>query len=157
MLEIPMSCKTITIDGTGPTIGSGSYGTALTGTPLTHADAAAAPMTYNSGTLELRNFSLSGTNTMGIQDSLGSTNDLYREVTQQSYSGSCSIFKSDDTEDTDARARTERTVTYIVDSGQITITLTRFSFLPSGEEMSGDSADATMENKNFEADVCAVA
>lgn len=157
ILEIQMDCKTITIDGSGPTIGSGSAGTALTGTPLTHADAAAAPFTYNSGTLELRNFTLSGSNVLAAQDSLGSTNDLYKAVTQQSYNGSCSIFKSDDTEDTDARARTPRTATFIVDSGQITITMTRFSFLPSGEEMAGDTADATMENKNFECDVVAVA
>lgn len=157
ILEIVMTCKTITIDGSGPTIGTGSFGTANTGTPLTHDDAGAAPFTYNSSKVEIRNFTVSGTNTTAPQDSLGSTNDLYREVTQQSYSGSCSIFKSDDTIDTDARARTERTASYIVDSGQITLTFTRFTFLPSGEEMQGDNADVTMENKNFEIDKVAVA
>lgn len=156
ILQIEMSCKTILVDTSGPTIGAGSYGTPLTGTPLTHIDSGAAPFAYNSGALELRNFSISGVNTMGPQDSLGSISDLYRAVTQQSYSGTAVIFKSDDTEDSEARARTERTAVYVIDTGQITMTMTRFSFLPSGEDMSGDNADTTMENKNFECDVVAI-
>ena len=157
VLEIVYSCKQVIEDGVGPTIGSGSFGTALTGTPLTHNDAGAAPFIYNSITTEIRSFSISGSYNEAVQDSLGSIRDMYRKPTQRVISGSADIFKKDATLQTDAKAQTPRTASYVLDSGQITLTFTRFIFKPSNETLEGDSSDASMENKNWESDAVVVA
>jgi len=152
-LEITCSVKTITIDTVGPTIGIGSFATANTGTPLIHNDGGAAPFVYNSVAYEQKGFSISVALTEAIQDPSGTLTDLYRRPTQRVITGSIDLFKKSDVFDLDARAVTPQTATLTVDTGQIVGTFTRFIFLPSGEEISGDTSDATIETKTFEADV----
>ena len=153
VLEITCSVKTVTIDTTGPSIGTGSFATANTGTPLIHSDGGAGPFVYNSVAYEMKGMSINVVLAESIQDASGVVTDLYRRPTQRVITGSIDLFKKSDVFDTDARAVTTQTATMTIDTGQIVGTFTRFLFMPSGEEISGDVSDATMETKNFEADV----
>ena len=155
ILEITCSCKTITIDTTGPTLGSGSFATALVGTPLIHSDGGASPFTYNSVTYEQKSFTITVTFNEAIQDASGTLTDLFRRPTQRIITGSVDLFKKSDVFDVDARAITTRAASLVVDTGQITATFTRFLFKPSAEEITGDVSDATIESKSFEADILA--
>ena len=123
-------------------------------------------MVFDSGNIEaalavtareVRNFSISGSYSEAVQDSLGVVTDLYRKPTQRIISGSADIFKRDSTIQADAKAVTARAASMVFDSGNITLTFTRFTFMPSAEELSGDSSDATIETKNWESDGLAVA
>jgi len=154
-LEVTYSVKTVVIDGTGPTLGSGALATANAGVPLIHSDGGAAPFVYNSVAQEQKGWSITVTLTEAIQDASGSVTDLFRRPTQRVITGSIDMFKIDDALDTFARAVTPQTGVITVDTGQIVGTLTRMIFMPSAEEISGDTSDATIETKNFEADVLA--
>ncbi len=153
ILEITCSCKTITIDTTGPTLGIGSFATANSGTPLIHNDGGTSPFVYNSVAYEQKGFSITVAFTESIQDASGTLTDLYRRPTQRTITGSIDLFKKSDVFDVDARAVTPRTATLTIDTGQIVGTFTRLIFLPTGEELAGDISDATIETKSFEADV----
>jgi len=154
-LEVTYSVKTVTIDGTGPTLGTGAFATANAGTPLIHDDGGAAPFVYNSVAYEQKGFSITVVLTEAIQDASGVKTDLYRRPTQRVITGSIDLFKKSDVFDVDARAVTPRTAVLTVDTGQIVATFTRFIFMPSGEEIDGDKSDATLETKSFEADILA--
>lgn len=155
VLEITCSVKTITIDTTGPTLGTGSFATANSGTPLIHDDGGATPFVYDSVAYEQKGFSITVALTESIQDASGTKTDLYRRPTQRVITGSIDLFKKSDVFDADARAITPKTATLTVDTGQIVATFTRLIFMPSGEEITGDVSDASIETKNFEADVLA--
>jgi len=155
ILEITYSCKTITIDTAGPSIGTGSFAAANAGTPLKGDDGGAAPFTYNAVAFEQKGFSISVAFTEAVQDASGVQTDLFRRPTQRTISGTIDLFKKSDIFDVDARAIVTRAASLVVDTGQITGTFTRFLFLPTGEEITGDISDATIESKPFEADVLA--
>ena len=152
-LEITMSCKTITVDTTGPTLGSGSLATPLVGTPLIASDSGAEPFTYNGAAYEQKGFSITVAFTEAIQDASGLQTDLFRRPTQRTITGSIDLFKKSDVFDVDARAVVTRAASLVVETAMITATFTRFLFMPSGEEITGDTSEASIETKNFEADV----
>lgn len=152
-LEIEYSCKTITIDTTGPTLGSGAFATPQTGTPLIHSDGGAAPFVYNSVAREQKAFSITVAFAEAIQDASGVLTDLFRRPVHRTITGSIDLFKQSDILDVDARAVVTRAAVLTVETGQIVATFTRFLFMPTGEEISGDVSDATIESKPFEADV----
>lgn len=153
MLEITCSAKTIVFDTTGPTLGVGSLATANTGTPLIHSDGGATPFTYNSVAYEMKGFTITVSLVEAIQDASGTITDLYRRPTQRVITGSVDLFKKSDVFDVDARGVVVRAASLVVDTGQITGTFTRFLFKPTGEEITGDVSDATIESKAFEADI----
>jgi len=150
-IDANFSYKTRTTDLVGPTIGTGSFATALTTSPLTHLDAGGSPFTYNSVTTSIESFSTSVSYTMGSQDALGADTSLFKKPTQRTLSGSAVIYKLNETLQDDALLATERTAGFIIDSGVIVLAFTKFKFLPSAEELKGDSAEATKENKSWEA------
>ena len=152
-LEVTYSVKTVTIDTSGPTLGSGALASVNAGTPLIHSDGGASAFVYNSVAQENKAFSITVTLTEAIQDASGTTTDLYRRPTQRVITGSIDLFKEDDTLDALARAVTPQTGAITIDTGQIVGTLTRMIFMPSAEEIDGDKSDATIETKSFEADV----
>ena len=155
ILEITFGCKTITIDGTGPTLGTGSFATPNAGTPLIHDDGGAAPFVYNSVAREQKGFSITVAFNEAVQDVSGVKTDLFRRPVQRIITGSIDLFKQSDILDTDARLVTTRAAVLTVETGQIVATFTRFLFMPTGEELAGDISDASIETKNFEADVLA--
>lgn len=155
ILEITFGCKTITIDGVGPTLGTGSFATPNAGTPLIHDDGGAAPFVYNSVAREQKGFSITVAFNEAVQDVSGVKTDLFRRPTQRIITGSIDLFKQSDILDADARLVTPRTAVLTVETGQIVGTFTRFLFMPTGEELAGDISDASIETKNFEADVLA--
>lgn len=150
VIEASLTCKQILEDVTGPTIGSGSFATDPTGTPLIHLDAGTAPFTYNSLVTEIQNFTISTAFTYAEQDSLASSRKLYSKPTMRVNTGSSVIFKQNLSIQDDAKTVTERAATFILSSGSITFTFSGFLFIPSGEEISGDVSNATMENKSWE-------
>ena len=150
-LEATYSYKTKITNTTGPVIGSGSYGTANTGTPLIHLDAAASPFTLNNTVTSIESFSISVSYSSASQKALGSVVPLYMRPTQRTVSGSSVIYKKDENLQNAARAVTEATASYIMDSGNIVLTFTNFKLLTSAEELKGDDAEATKENKSWEA------
>jgi len=152
-LEVEYSVKTITIDTVGPTLGTGSFATPLTGTPLIHSDGGASPFVYNSIAREQKAFSITVAFAEAIHDPSGTITDLFRRPTHRTISGTIDLFKQSDILDVDARAVTSRAAVITIETGQIVGTFTRFIFMPSGEEISGDVSDATIESKPFEADV----
>lgn len=156
-LEIVMSCKEVVEDTVGPTIGTGSFATALSGTPLIHSDGGAGHFVYNSVVTEIRGITINGTIVQASQDATGSQKDLYKRATQRAISGTVNIFKVSGTLQQDARDVTQRTASLVVQTGQITITFTDFLLEPSGEEVTGDTSDATIEAKNFSANAVVVA
>jgi len=157
MLEILMKCKTVTEDTTGPTIGTGSYATALTGTPVYHGDAVGPAFVYNGSGTEQKGFSITVTLEHAIQDSSGTQFDLYSRPTIRSITGNADIFKTATAIQTDADAVSQRAASIVIVTATITITFTRLLFMPSSEEIRGDTSDATIERKSFEADDLVVA
>jgi len=157
VLEILMSCKTVTEDTTGPTIGAGSYATPITGTPVKHDDAVAPAFTYNGTGTEQRGFVIRVTLTEAVQDSSGSLFDSYRRPTIRAISGSVDIFKIGTTIQADSIAVTQRAASLVVVTASITLTFTRFLAMPSAEALTGDKSDATIERKDYEADDLVVA
>jgi len=156
-MEIVMSCKTIVEDATGPTLGTGSYATPLAGTPLTHVDGGVGAFVYDSVATEQKGFTVSGSYAESVHDPSGGVLDLFRRPTQRVITGSVTTFKKDGTLQGNARLVTPKAGVYTVDTGQIVLTFTNFLFKPSGEESSGDTSEATMESKNYEAKALAVA
>ena len=147
-----MMCKTITT--VTPTIGTGSFATPNVTAPLNNKDAGLEPFTYNSTVTEIENFSITVAFVYGMQDSIGSSTKLFARPTQRTITGSAVIYKKDDTLQSDARTVINNTAIFKL-KGSVTtqiFTFTRFLWMPSGEDMGGDTPDATMENKSWEAD-----
>lgn len=151
IIEATLTYKTKTEDTVGPTIGSGSFGTPNTGTPLIHLDAGAFPFIYNGVATSIESFSIDTTYNMASQNALGSVIPLFMKPTQREISGSSVIYKKDGNLQKDARAALEISAVYIIDTGNIAVAFEKFKLLPSGEELKGDDAEATKENKSWEA------
>lgn len=151
-LEIVYSYKTRTEDTSGPTIGSGSYATPNTATPLTHLDGATGKFTYVAVAKEQQGYSLTVVNQSANQDENGSIVDLFRKPTIRVISGTMNLFKKETADQDDALAVTPRAGVITVDTGQIVLTMTNMLYLPDGPEKSGDNAVATIASKPYEAD-----
>jgi len=156
-IEATLSYKSKIETAAGPTIGTGSFGTPNAGTPLIHLDAGGSPLIYNAVTVSIESFSIANTLNMASQKVLGSVIPLFMTPTQREISGSSVIYKKDGTLQADARNATERAASYIIDSGNIVATFTKFKFMTSGEELKGDDAEATKENKSWEAATLVIA
>lgn len=157
IIEATLSYKTKTEDAVGPTIGSGSFGTPNSGTPLIHLDAGSQPFIYNSLNLSLESFSVGVSLNSAAQNALGSVVPLFKRPTQRVITGSSVVYKTNGDLQKDARLAKEVSAVYIIDSGNILIAFTKFKFMPSGEELKGDDAEATKENKSWEASTADVA
>lgn len=155
ILECTLSFDTIT--NATPLIGTGSFGTDLVGTPLIHTDAGANPFMYNGQAVSIETFTLSGNYTMAHQNALGTVKPLYMKATMRALSGNIVIYKQDETLQVDARAATEREVIFILDTGNLVISYSTFKLMPSGEELKGDTSEATKENKSWEAGAVEIA
>lgn len=152
-LEIPCICKQILEDATPPDIGTGSFAVANPNPPYTHKDAGVSPFLYNGEGFSSANFISSGTLPQAPQDAIGSEDTLFTVPSQRVINGSISIFKKN--EELQALAKSvdfSDDAVYTFDSAEaLSIALTNFLWLPSNEELSGDSSAATMENKSYEA------
>jgi len=159
IIDATLTCQSIVEDTTGPTIGSGSFATPLTVAPLTHKDSGATPFTYNTVVTEVENFAITVTFVYAEQNSISATQKLYSKPTQRVITGSSIIFKKNLTIQADAKAVTERAAIFVLKSTATTMTYTfaGFVFTPSGEEMSGDIAEATKENKSWESNTVVLA
>lgn len=158
VLEITCSCQQILESPTSPIIGTGSFAAVNSIAPYTHRDAGALPFLYNGEGFTSSNFISTGTLAQAAQDALGSDVTLYQVPTQRVITGSISIYKKN--EELQERAKNvdeSNDASYTFDSAQaLSISLTNFLWLPSTEELSGDDAAATMENKSYEANAVAV-
>jgi len=149
-LEATFSYKTKIEDSTGP-LDTPVFGTPSTGTPLFHLDAGVEPFIYNASTLSIESFAISVTFTSASQKIQGSVTSQFMKPTQREISGSAVIYKKDETLQNNARDALEVSASYIIDSGNMVVTFTKFKFMPSGEELKGDDAEATKENKSWDA------
>lgn len=149
---IPMSYKTYVEDTSGPTLGTGSFGTPNAGTPLTHIDGGLGNFAHNSIITEWANISIDVSYVEARQKSGGTLVPLYRKPTQRAISGTVDIYKKDGTLQAAARLQTPVAASIVLDVGQITFTFGRFIFKPSGEDLRGDTSDSTLESKTYEAD-----
>jgi len=153
-LEISYSSKTILESSATPVIGSGSFATSNTLTPLTHNDSGAAPFFYAGSAISIQNITFTGTFNQGEQDALGSPQMLYAIPTQRIITGSAAIYKTDETFQEEAKAvDSSNSAAFTINaSPAIVINLSNFLWLVSAEELTGDDAAATLENKSFEAE-----
>ena len=137
--------------GTTITLGTGSYATHPTTTPLTHKDGTSNPFTYDNIVRNIESFSISGSYTSAMQKVLGTERDLYKVPSQRSVSGSVVLYKKDGDLQEEARNAVEDSASFILDTGNIIFTFTKFKLMPSGEDLKGDNSEATKENKSWEA------
>ena len=157
MCESTLSFFTVTeTTGTTITLGTGSYATHPTSTPLTHKDGTTNPFTYDGTVHNIESFTISGSYTAAGQKVLGTETHLYQVPSQRSVSGSAVLYKQDGALQEAARNAVEEDVTFIIDSGNITLGLTKFKFMPSGEDLKGDNSEATKENKSWEASTATI-
>lgn len=157
LLEIVMSYKSRVEDTTGPSIGTGSFATPDTTTPLTHVDGGTGKFTYNAAAKEGRAYTITVDHEAAIQDDSGSVQDLFVKPTIHRISGTVNIFSKEIEPEADAHAQTTRAASIVIDTGLITATFTNFVYKPSGQESDGDTSDATIESKSYEADTIVIA
>ena len=139
------------------TLGTGSYATHPTSTPLTHKDGTSNPFTYDNVIRNVESFSISGSYTSAMQKVLGTEKDLYKVPAQRSVSGSVVLYKKDGDLQEEARNAVEEAASFILDSGSIIFSFTKFKLMPSGEDLKGDNSEATKENKSWEASGLSIA
>ena len=151
-LEASMSFKTRTITSTA----IATLDSSLTNDPLLHADMPNNPITYNSVMMECRAASVTVAFDEAIQDSAGNVKPLYRQPSMRKVSGSVDFFKIDETMQNDALSQTKRNMTLKVSSA-ISLTFVDIVMDPSGEDIRGDTSDATIETHSFTAKSVAVA
>ena len=150
--ESTLSFKTVSeATGTNIALGTGSYATHPSTTPLTHKDGTSNPFSYNNVNIGIESFSVSVTHAPAMQKVLGTETDLYRTPTQREVSGSVVLYKKDGDYQEAARDADEETAVFIADSGVIIFSFANFKFMPSGEDLKGDNSEATKENKSWEA------
>lgn len=152
-LEITCSCKEILESPTPVAIGTGSFAAANLIAPYTHRDAGVLPFLYDGVGFTTSNFSSTGTLVQAMQDVQGSDTTLYAVPTQRTIAGAISIYKKNaDLQNLAKTVDNSKDAVYTFDAANaLSISLTEFLWLPSNEELSGDDAAATMENKSYEA------
>lgn len=156
-LEIVYSYKVRTEDTSGPTIGSGSYATPNTATPLTHLDGGTGKFLYDSVAKEQQGYTVNVVHQVANQDENGSVVDLFRKPVIRILTGTMNLFKKELADQADALAVTPRPGVLTIDTGQIVLTYTNMLYLPDSPEVSGDSAVASIARKAYEADDLVVA
>ena len=127
-----------------------------TNDPLYHTDIPTDPFEYNSTDYEMRAFSTTVAFDEAMQDSLGTPNILFRKPSMRRISGSFDVFKIDEDMQGDAALQTARDLIVKVRSG-IVLTFAGLKIDPSGEDIRGDTSDATIESHSFTADTLAIA
>ena len=125
--------------------------TSITNDPLYHTDIPADPLEFNSIDYEIRAFSITVAYDEALQDSLGTVTVPFRSPSMRRISGSFDTFKIDEVMQKDARPQTARALVVKVSSG-ITLTMAGVAIDPSGEDIRGDTSDATIESHAFTAD-----
>jgi len=152
-LEITCTCKQILESDTPVDEGTGTFAPANLVAPYTHNDAGMLPFLYDGVGFTANNFISSGTLTQTPQDVLGSNTTLWTTPTMRVITGSISIYKKNaDLQDLAKNVDESNDAVYTFDAANaLSISLTDFLWLPSNEELSGDDATATMENKSYEA------
>ena len=138
--------EVVPASGINAVLGTGSFVDTDTGAVLDHKDVST---TYNGAAIAHRAASITSARELAMMDSAGSEQDLYCKVARAIVSGSLDIFSRGDTLQADALAVNSRPAVFTMAS--ITFTISKLVFDPSGEEVKGDSADATIESKSFEA------
>lgn len=95
-MEIGMSCKSIA-NAASFTIGTGSYGSALSGAPWGPADGGTAPFTYHGVSVLERGITLNVTRDMGAIDCSGDLADIYKKPTGRKITFDVEVFKANNT------------------------------------------------------------
>ena len=107
MLEIQMNVKeTIEQTGSPITLGTGSYATALEGTPLRFKDL--GDFYYGATDLNYRNATITTNFTLRRQDSNGAETDMYVDHSLRRITGSVDLFKEGTNLNEDARVGTQK-------------------------------------------------
>ena len=128
----------------------------ISNNPLYHTDIPADPFEFHSVDYEMRAFSVTVAFDESLQDSLGTDLIPFRKPSIRRISGSADLFKLDEAMQKDARDQTARALVVRVSSG-ITLTFAGVYLEPSGEDMRGDTSDATIESHAFTADSLTIA
>jgi len=153
ILEITCSCTQILETPSPAYTGTPTFAEVNPNPPYTHRDAGLLPFLYDGVGFSTSNFTSTGTITQAMQDPHGSDTTLWATPTQRSIAGSLGIYKKNADLQNLAKAVDEsKDAVYTFDAANsLSISLTNFLWLPSNEELSGDDAAATMENKSYEA------
>lgn len=146
MADFSIRFKNREVTSTTPNNTAGAIKDTDTGEILTHLDVG---FVYNGASVSHRTATITVTWESAIHDAAGSLQDLYCKAARGLVSGSFDLFSRGDAIQAEALAVTARSA--IVTISTITLTFTGFVFDPSAEEVKGDSADATIESKSFEA------
>ena len=123
---------------------------ALTNLPLTQKDLPTNPFQWDGDNYDLRSASISVAFEEAQQDALSTEDILYRKPTHRNISGSFEFFKKNGDMQSDAEDQEERAMVIKV-SSSITLTFAGAVVDPSGEDIRGDTSDATIESHNFTA------
>ena len=145
-LEATMSYRSKTEDDTAIT----TLDSSITNAPLYHDDIPDDPLEFNSTDYEIRGAAVTVAFDEAIQDSLGTTEILYRKPTMRHISGSFDVFKQDESMQADAETQAERAMVIKVTTS-ITLTFAGAVIDPSGEDIRGDTSVATIESHSFTA------
>ena len=158
-VELNMVCKEIVESAVSPISGDDGEGNPyvpaveLADVPLTHVDQGdgEADGFQWDGTKQKQNaFAITVSHEFATDDSSGSIGITYREPTQRTINGSVTLFKQSDIIQKAARAQTQKTASFKI-SDTITLGTTSIRFMPSSETEEGNTSNATMENKTWEA------
>ena len=123
----------------------------ITHAPLTQADVPSSGFSYNGSAQEFKTGSVTVSYEEAMQDSAGSVEVLYRSPATRTVSGSLDLFKTGGSNEDDAEAHTARAAVLRL-SASITLTFAGLVWEQSGEDVRGDSSEATMETRAFTAD-----
>lgn len=123
-LEIGMSCKSITNAATF-TIGTGSFGSALSGSPWKADDGGTNPFSYHGVTTLERGITLNVTRTLGEIDSSGDLAAIYKKPTTRDITMDVEVFKANNTLTDDVESYVFRNnAIRVLKSATSTLTLT---------------------------------
>ena len=122
----------------------------ITYVPLLQEDAPDNPFQWDGDNYERRSASVTVAFDEALQDSQGDDEIVYRQPTKRNVSGSFEIFKKNNDMHSDAEDHTARAMVIKVTSA-ITLTFAGAVIDPSGEDVRGDTSDATIESHSFTA------
>ena len=123
-MEIGMSCASIS-SASSFTIGTGSYGSALSGSPWKADDGGTNPFTYHGSTVLERGITLNVSRTLGEIDSSGDLAAIYKKPTDRHISMDVEVFKANNNLQDDVDSYVFRSsLSRVLKSAVSTLTLT---------------------------------